>query len=78
MSVKDFDISENIEREQNQKTGEDWKTHHKPANAKPGNTGPEPKTEVKNAHATGDGSYGRNDGSIPENDEKENMRDNIY
>jgi hypothetical protein len=78
MSVKDFDISENIEREQNQKTGEDWKTHHTPANAKPENSGQEPKTEVKNAHATGDGSYGRNDGSIPENDEKENMRDNIY
>ena len=78
MSVKDFDVSENIDREKNQKSGEDWKSHQGAAGEKSKDKEPPAKTEVKNAHATGDGSYGRSDESISETDDKENMSDNIY
>lgn len=30
-----------------------------------------PSEEIKNAHASGDGSYGRSDGSLPEESEVE-------
>lgn len=62
MAIKDFDTSENTDR--------DNKTSAEPkpmgdngkglANANKGAG----KTEIKNAHAAGDGSYGRSDESL--------------
>ncbi|RYZ31048.1 MAG: hypothetical protein EOO10_00530 [Chitinophagaceae bacterium] len=78
MSVKDFDVNENIERDKNHQNGEDWKSHQKAVDPQAENTKSTNLTEVKNAHATGDGSYGRNDSSLPEDDETAQSGKNSY
>ncbi len=60
MTKKDFTSSENIEREK------DGTEPQEPVLAEPDGQG---KTVVKNAHAAGDGSFGRNETSLPEDDE---------
>ncbi len=69
MSVKDFESSENIDREKKEKMNEDWESHHTTTDRFPDEAKGIAETEVKNAHAAGDGSFGRAD-SIPENDEQ--------
>ncbi|HEU4903074.1 MAG TPA: hypothetical protein VFT06_09785 [Flavisolibacter sp.] len=64
MAKKDFDSSENIDHnktahEGNQVTGEPGAQETKD------NT----ETDVKNAHAAGDGSYGRNDKLLSDEEE---------
>ena len=74
MSIKDFDVNENIDRDKNrhnEEVGKKANAEGQPQNAK--NSG---ATEVKNAHATGDGSFGRAD-QIPDSDRDE-TKDNIY
>lgn len=66
MAIKDYHAGEN-------KT-----TVHSPVEAPP-----PPKNaarlQIKNAHATGDGSYGRSDESLPdEPDAKDRLPDNSY
>jgi hypothetical protein len=76
MAIKDLDTSENKDR--NSKTDE---AQQDSQNAT-GNILEEGKTastvEVKNAHATGDGSYGRNDESLPDEDAEVKKGENNY
>jgi hypothetical protein len=72
MAVKDVDITENEDREKDKKIENEnllqTATGLLPANEK----GIE-ESEIKNAHASGDGSFGRNDESVPDkeaNDKK--------
>ena len=69
MTKKDLTSSENIDH--NKKAQEDWESHHATGDRYPEEAKGIAETEVKNAHASGDGSFGRNDGSLPETDEKE-------
>lgn len=69
MAKKDFTGNENIDRDK--KAGQD-------ADSASDNKRPYPEeakrigeTEVKNAHASGDGSFGRNDGSLSDREEEE-------
>ncbi|RYZ59227.1 MAG: hypothetical protein EOO14_08685 [Chitinophagaceae bacterium] len=59
MTKKDFTSSENIEREK------DGAEPQEPVLTEAEDPG---KTVVKNAHAAGDGSFGRNETSLPEED----------
>jgi len=78
MSVKDFDVNENIDRDKKHRNEDEEKSHQKASEPQEANAGSSNFTEVKNAHATGDGSYGRNDESLPENDEAEQLGDTNY
>ncbi|HVF96644.1 MAG TPA: hypothetical protein VM871_04955 [Flavisolibacter sp.] len=69
MAEKDFAPVEN----QNRGESPDKPKESKPVStAEKGPTGDEsPETTVKNAHASGDGSFGRSESSLPENEEEE-------
>lgn len=56
---KDGTINENIDR--NKSAQEDWESHHTGADRYPEDAKGIAETDVKNAHAAGDGAYGRND-----------------
>ena len=74
MSVKDFDTSENKDRHNKGEEG-----RGKKENSKEEFPEKEKKTvEVKNAHASGDGSYGRNESNIPEEGPRFSKDDSIY
>ena len=67
MTKKDFTTSENIDREKEPQTESlDHSISEK------GSAG---KTRVKNANAAGDGSFGRNETSLPEEDEMGEKRE---
>ena len=65
MTKKDPNISENIDLDNAEKTHNDHsvKTDQPTSESKT-----EGQTEIKNAHATGDGAYGRSDKSVLENE----------
>lgn len=74
MAIKDFTGSENEDRDANKKTDlppEELKQilkDNKDVDA----------AEIKNAHATGDGSFGRSESSLPEGDENESKGNAAY
>lgn len=79
MAKKDFEMAENQDREKDQQINEDWKSHHTTGDRYPDNAKGIGETDVKNAHASGDGSFGRNDESLPEDEDKEDIStDNNY
>jgi hypothetical protein len=64
MAVKDFDTTEN--RDRDKRSSEDWQSHHDTGKRFPDEAKGIGEVDVKNAHASGDGSFGRNDESVPE------------
>ena len=64
MTKKDPNISENIDLDKNNEAGSD---QHKEVN-ETSEPKPDGHTEIKNAHATGDGAYGRSDKSVLDNE----------
>ncbi|HYO23038.1 MAG TPA: hypothetical protein VER36_11585 [Flavisolibacter sp.] len=80
MAKKDFEINENKDLEKDKKIDEDWKSHHTTGDRYPDDAAGIGETDVKNAHASGDGSFGRSDGSLPEGGENESKKttDNAY
>lgn len=62
MTKKDFTSSENIDREK--EAGTESLDHPVPE------AGNASKTRVKNAHAAGDGAFGRNETSLPEEEDE--------
>ena len=76
MAVKDFDISENKDRDKKREEERqaDQASHTKfPSNTKESRT-----IEVKNAHASGDGSFGRNESSVPEQEPRLGQDNSVY
>lgn len=79
MEPRDFQSSENQDREKKRRIDEDWKSHHTTGDRYPDEAKGIGETDVKNAHASGDGSYGRNDGSLPdENNVADENEDSVY
>ena len=74
MSIKDFDFNENIDRDKNKRNEEEGKRSSAEGQKNEKRPG---VTEVKNAHATGDGSFGRAD-EIPDSERDADTKDNIY
>ena len=70
MATKDLDLNDNKEQEKDKKIDEDWQSHHTTTDRYPEEAKGIGETDVKNAHASGDGSFGRNDESLPEKDDK--------
>lgn len=68
MTKKDPDINENIGRDK--KAKEDWKSHHTTTDRYSEEAKGIGETEVKNAHASGDGAYGRNETGVGDEKEK--------
>jgi len=75
MAKKDFEMSENTDREKDSKIDKDWKSHHTTGDRYPEEAKGIGETDVKNAHAAGDGSFGRNDSSLPEEENEEGSKD---
>ena len=73
MAIKDLDTSEN--KDINSHAADDKKESKESADSKIKLLG---ETDIKNAHATGDGSYGRNDESLPEGDAGNDKVENTY
>ena len=69
MTKKDLTNSENIDH--NNKAQQDWESHHTTGDRFPEEAKGIAETEVKNAHAAGDGSFGRNDKGLGEAEETE-------
>jgi hypothetical protein len=80
MAKKDFENNENKDREKDQRIDEDWKSHHTTGDRYPEEAKGIGETDVKNANASGDGSFGRSDSSILDNNEdsEEEATDNKY
>lgn len=76
MAKKDFEVNENLDREKDGRINEDWKSHHTTSDRFPDNAKGIAETDVKNAHASGDGSFGRNDGSVPDEETQNPPTDN--
>lgn len=70
MTKKDITVSENIDLTNEEKQEESLPTK-KQASERKGSG----ETDIKNAHASGDGAYGRSDKSIIESGEKESGED---
>lgn len=78
MAEKDYSPLENEDRGKNKRINEDWKTHHTTGDRYPEEAKGIGETDVKNAHASGDGSYGRNESPLPEKDKDDPDRVNSY
>lgn len=65
MTKKDPNISENIDLNKTEKEPDSHHTKGEKTSASPETEG---HTEIKNAHATGDGAYGRSDKSVLEDE----------
>ncbi len=76
MAIKDLDSSENKSLSQSS-SGEFMKQGNGNKDLIKTDSAAD-EVVVKNAHAVGDGSYGRNDGSVPEEEPKEDKDDNTY
>lgn len=76
MAVKDSDTSENNDR--GKKASEDWKDHETTDKRYRENAKGVGETAIKNAHATGTGSIGRNESSLPEEDENDKKEATSY
>jgi hypothetical protein len=66
MTKKDLNNSENIDR--NKRAQEDWESHHTTTDRYPEEAKGIAETDVKNAHAAGDGAFGRNDTGLNSDD----------
>ena len=74
MAKEDFHNRENIDRDKN--AAQDWESHHETEKhylEEAGGIG-EVDVEIKNAHASGDGSHGRNDKRLVEDEDEEEKR----
>lgn len=71
---KDLNTSENIDH--NKRAQEDWESHHTAGDRYPDEAKGIGETDVKNAHATGDGAFGPNDTPLP--DREKNMGKEQY
>ncbi|HEY0040562.1 MAG TPA: hypothetical protein VGB71_07870 [Flavisolibacter sp.] len=78
MAKKEPDMNENTDREKDKRIEEDWKSHHTTQDRYPDEAKGIAETEVKNAHASGDGSFGRNDTGLTDDSEQETKTDNTY
>ncbi|GAA4733013.1 hypothetical protein [Flavisolibacter ginsenosidimutans] len=76
MTKKDFTSTENKDREM--AAEKDWQSHHDETTHYPEEASGVGEVDVKNAHATGDGSFGRNDESIPDKEEDRPKDNNTY
>lgn len=76
MTKKDFTPTENKDREN--AGAEDWRMHHDETKHFPEEAKGIGEVDIKNAHATGDGSFGRNEGSLPEKEEDRPKDNNVY
>ena len=76
MATKNFNADENRERDKT--ASEDWKSHHEAGKHFPEEAKGIGEVDVKNAHASGDGSFGRNDSSVPDKEEQEKKKDSSY
>jgi hypothetical protein len=78
MTKKDATPTENQDREN--KAAEDWQSHHTQTDRFPEEAKGIAETDtVKNAHAAGDGSFGRNDESLVDKEEEKPLKDdNTY
>ena len=74
MTKKDMSTNENTDREKDRRIDEDWKSHHTTGDRYPEEAKGIGETDVKNASATGDGSYGRSDGSLPDGEDGDENR----
>jgi hypothetical protein len=63
---KDLNTNENTGR--NKRAQEDWESHHTTNDRYPEEAKGIAETEVKNAHAAGDGTLGPNDTPLPDED----------
>lgn len=66
MAKKDMNNSENIDH--NKEAQEDWESHHTANDRYPEDAKGIAETDVKNAHAAGDGAFGRNDDGLDSDD----------
>jgi len=78
MAIKDYEMSENMDHKNQQESAREQQARPDGAANAAGSEQGGGKTEVKNAHASGDGSFGRNESSIPENHDEEKGRDSVY
>ena len=76
---KDPNTNENTDR--NKDAQQDWESHHTAGDRYPDEAKGIAETDVKNAHAAGDGAFGRNDTPVPDvekNDGKEQYEEPPY
>jgi|GEM_PF-4416099 len=80
MNQKDVQPNENADREKDKRIDEDWKSHHTTGDRYPEDAKGIAETDVKNANAAGDGSFGRSDSSLSEGEDSagNNGPDNSY
>ena len=71
MAIKDSALGEDISLSKKE-TDNDGKSKAVEASPK------DPNPQIKNAHATGDGSFGRADESLPDDNEEKNEKDGNY
>lgn len=72
MTKKDLTNNENIDH--NKRAAKDWENHHDLSDRFPEEAKGIGETEVKNAHASGDGSLERNDEGLPDTSKDENKK----
>ena len=73
MHTKDFTTTENSSQQAKEADGLEPVAPSAPPSKE------EPvAADIKNAHATGDGSFGRNDESLPDDSEEKDKKDNNY
>jgi hypothetical protein len=66
---KDPAVQENIDR--NKEAEKDWESHHTTTDRYPEEAKGIGETDVKNAHAAGDGAFGRSEASLPDDDKND-------
>ena len=75
MSVKDFNVRENIDRERDKSKSHD--EHSQEPTSQLQSSKKDWDNEVKNANASGDGSFGRSD-EMPDTSGDDQSGNNIY
>ena len=76
MTKKDFTATENTDR--GKPSEEEPALHQDETTQFTNEANGSGEADVKNAHATGDGSFGRNEGSLPDAEAAPPKNDNIY
>ena len=76
MATNDLNANEYTDRDK--KAEEDWELDHVTGKRYPKDAKGIGEPDIKNAHASGDGSFGRNDESVPDKEEAEKNNDNTY
>lgn len=75
MTKKDLTNNENIDH--NKKAKEDWEDHHAMGDRFPEEAKGIAETEVKNAHASGDGSMERSDKSLLDTSKEDEPKNDL-